>query len=79
MRHCHCDLFLCQWQEDLNIILQMAVNDTDPWVCMAGEIMRNFPDSGALNLNLHNSSTTFAEILTDLRKTGKYGKTMMVP
>ncbi|KAK7458962.1 hypothetical protein BaRGS_00039046 [Batillaria attramentaria] len=24
-----------QWQEDLNIILQMAINDTDPWVSMA--------------------------------------------
>lgn len=61
---------LNQWQEDLNIIIQMAASDTDPWVSMVAEIIRDFPGSGSLNLHLHSTSATFAEILTDLRKTG---------
>lgn len=50
----------------------MAVNDSDPWVSMVGDIMRTFPESSALNLSLHTSSATFSEILTDLKKTGKF-------
>lgn len=48
----------------------MAACDTDPWVSMVAEIIRDFPESGSLNLHLHSTSATFAEILADLRKTG---------
>ncbi|KAH9489667.1 hypothetical protein Btru_056292 [Bulinus truncatus] len=37
-----------QWQTDLEEIISLGTNDPDPWVATIGEIMREFPSSGAL-------------------------------
>ncbi|XP_041368782.1 negative elongation factor A-like [Gigantopelta aegis] len=57
-----------QWKPDLDEILQMAIQDTDPWVSMVGEILRTFPETGSLSLELELTSSTYAEVLADLRK-----------
>ena len=50
----------------------LAIHDTDQWVSMVGEILRTYPATGALNLELEDNNATFAEVLSDLRKLGKY-------
>ena len=49
----------------------MAINDSDQWVSMIGEILRTYPATGALNLELEDNNSTFAEVLSDLRKLGE--------
>ncbi|KAK3589429.1 hypothetical protein CHS0354_020758 [Potamilus streckersoni] len=56
------------WKVDLEKILSMAINDTDQWVSMVGEILRPYPATGSLNLELEDNNNTFAEVLSDLRK-----------
>ena len=48
-----------------------AIHDTDQWVSMVGEILRTYPATGSLNLELEDNNTTFAEVLSDLRKLGE--------
>jgi negative elongation factor A len=47
-----------------------AIHDTDQWVSMVGEILRTYPATGALNLELEDNNGTFAEVLADLKKMG---------
>lgn len=49
----------------------LAIHDTDQWVSMVGEILRTYPATGALNLELEDNLGTFAEVLADLKKLGK--------
>lgn len=49
----------------------MAIHDTDQWVSMIGEILRTYPATGALNLELEDNNGTFAEVLGDLKRLGK--------
>ena len=48
----------------------MAINDSDQWVSMIGEILRTYPATGAINLELEDNNGTFAEVLSDLKKLG---------
>ncbi|WAR20855.1 NELFA-like protein [Mya arenaria] len=57
-----------KWKGYLEEILMVAIHDTDQWVSMVGEILRTFPATGALNLELEDNNGTFAEVLTDLKK-----------
>ncbi|XP_053407742.1 negative elongation factor A-like [Mercenaria mercenaria] len=57
---------LCKGQ--LEEILMLAIHDTDQWVSMVGEILRTYPATGALNLELEDNNGTFAEVLSDLKK-----------
>ncbi|XP_060596792.1 negative elongation factor A-like [Ruditapes philippinarum] len=57
---------LCKGQ--LEEILMSAIHDTDQWVSMVGEILRTYPATGALNLELEDNNGTFAEVLADLKK-----------
>ncbi|KAL5016203.1 hypothetical protein ScPMuIL_005792 [Solemya velum] len=56
-----------QWKSDLEDLLMMAIHDTDQWVSMTGEILRTYPATGMLNLDLEDNST-FADVLADLKK-----------
>ncbi|XP_033757129.1 negative elongation factor A-like [Pecten maximus] len=60
-----------QWRMDMEEILLMAIHDTDQWVSMVGEILRPFPSTGSLNLDLNDNNATFTEILSDLNKVVK--------
>jgi len=50
----------------------IAIHDTDQWVSMVGEILRTFPATGGLNLELEDNNGTFAEVLSDLKKLGMH-------
>lgn len=56
---------------DLNEILEIGCNDTDEWVRILSEILRSFPETGNLNIDLENISSTISEIVQDLRQTSK--------
>ncbi|XP_052227366.1 negative elongation factor A-like [Dreissena polymorpha] len=56
------------WKGYLEEILMMAIHDTDQWVSMVGEILRTYPATGGLNLELEDNNGTFAEVLADLKK-----------
>ncbi|KAL4231717.1 hypothetical protein ACF0H5_009293 [Mactra antiquata] len=56
------------WKSQLEEILMAAIHDTDQWVSMVGEILRTYPATGALNLELEDNNGTFAEVLSDLKK-----------
>ncbi|XP_069139497.1 negative elongation factor A-like [Argopecten irradians] len=60
-----------QWRMDMEEILLMAIHDSDQWVSMVGEILRPFPSTGSLNLDLNDNNATFTEILADLNKVVK--------
>ncbi|XP_067657298.1 negative elongation factor A-like [Haliotis asinina] len=59
------------WKREMDEILNMAMMDTDPWVCMVAEILQTFPATGSLNTALEENSQTFAEVLSDLKKSVK--------
>ncbi|XP_046341008.2 negative elongation factor A-like [Haliotis rufescens] len=59
------------WKREMDEILHMAMMDTDPWVCMVAEILQTFPATGSLNTALEENSQTFAEVLSDLKKSVK--------
>ena len=72
-----CDLLLWhillpwQWRLELEDILELAVSDSDQWVAMIAEILRPFPSTGSLAMDVDDSNATFHEVLADLKKTGK--------
>lgn len=53
-------------------ILALALDDSDHWVSTVAEVLQTFPENGALKLDLDENNVAFAEILTDLKKVGKY-------
>ncbi|BFY97627.1 hypothetical protein BsWGS_00667 [Bradybaena similaris] len=44
-----------QWQAELEEIISLGIADPDPWVSTIGEILREFPATGALLLVEHDS------------------------
>lgn len=56
---------------ELNEILEIGCNDTDEWVRILSEILRNFPETGNLNVDLENVSSIFSAIVQDLKQTSK--------
>ncbi|XP_046545426.1 negative elongation factor A-like [Haliotis rubra] len=67
------------WKREMDEILHMAMMDTDPWVCMVAEILQTFPATGSLNTALEENSQTFAEVLTDLKKSESQADVRMLP
>ena len=48
----------------------MAQDDTDQWVAVIGNFLKNFPGSGSLNTEVEDHHSFFHEVLGDLRKLG---------
>lgn len=71
----HCQLFLifspAQLKDELSAILHLALTDTDQWVSTIADILRSYPVSGQLNLDLEENHSFIAETLKHLRKTCK--------
>lgn len=72
-------LLWLQWKREMDEILHMAMMDTDPWVCMVAEILQTFPATGSLNTALEENSQTFAEVLSDLKKSGEEPLYLLFP
>lgn len=56
-------------KEELSGILHQALSDTDEWVATVADILRSYPVSGQLNMELEDSHPILAEALHELRKT----------
>ncbi|XP_072177632.1 negative elongation factor A-like [Diadema setosum] len=56
-------------KEELSAILHSALTDTDEWVATVADILRSYPVSGQLNLELEESHPFLAEALHELRRT----------
>ena len=60
-----------QWRRELESILTVAKDDSEPWVCMLAELMKTFPESGQLCSEVNVPDTNrkiFNDLLTDLKK-----------
>jgi negative elongation factor A len=57
---------------ELNDILEIGSSDSDDWVRILSEILRNYPETGSLNTDLENVSPVFAAIVQDIRQTSTY-------
>lgn len=55
----------------LTEIVQLATLDSDPWVLMVADILKSFPDTGSLNLDLEEQNPNVQDILGELREKGK--------
>lgn len=62
-----------QMKGALTEIIQLASLDSDPWVLMVADILKSFPDSGALNLDLEEQNPNVQDILGELREKGRAG------
>lgn len=49
-------------------IIQLATLDSDPWVLMVADILKSFPDTGSLNLDLEEQNPNVQDILGELRE-----------
>lgn len=52
-------------------IIQLATLDSDLWVLMVADILKSFPDTGSLNLDLEEQNPNVQDILGELREKGK--------
>nr|XP_020032869.1 negative elongation factor A isoform X2 [Castor canadensis] len=61
-------------------IIQLATLDSDPWVLMVADILKSFPDTGSLNLDLEEQNPNVQDILGELReKVGECEASTMLP
>uniref|UniRef100_A0A2K6F3Q7 Negative elongation factor complex member A n=1 Tax=Propithecus coquereli TaxID=379532 RepID=A0A2K6F3Q7_PROCO len=61
-------------------IIQLATLDSDPWVLMVADILKSFPDTGSLNLDLEEQNPNVQDILGELReKVGECEASAMLP
>ncbi|KAM6221756.1 negative elongation factor A isoform 1-T1 [Rhynchocyon petersi] len=64
----------------LTEIIQLATLDSDPWVLMVADILKSFPDTGSLNLDLEEQNPNVQDILGELReKVGECEASAMLP
>lgn len=54
----------------LTEIIQLATLDSDPWVLMVADILKSFPDTGSLNLDLEEQNPNVQDVLGELREKG---------
>ncbi|XP_078449461.1 negative elongation factor A isoform X2 [Lampetra fluviatilis] len=70
--HCWVDRcmveLLCLMKSALGIILTLARSDPDLWVQMIADVVRTFPDSGTLNLELEEQNSNAQSVLGDLKE-----------
>uniref|UniRef100_A0A8D0UCK7 HDAg domain-containing protein n=1 Tax=Sus scrofa TaxID=9823 RepID=A0A8D0UCK7_PIG len=57
-----------QMKGALTEIIQLATLDSDPWVLMVADILKSFPDTGSLNLDLEEQNPNVQDILGELRE-----------
>lgn len=63
-------LLSLQMKGALAEIIQLATLDSDPWVLMVADILKSFPDTGSLNLDLEEQNPNVQDILGELREKG---------
>uniref|UniRef100_A0A8C9Q1C5 Negative elongation factor complex member A n=1 Tax=Spermophilus dauricus TaxID=99837 RepID=A0A8C9Q1C5_SPEDA len=79
-RHLPVRSVLGSMKEALMEIIQLATLDSDPWVLMVADILKSFPDTGSLNLDLEEQNPNVQDILGELReKVGECEASAMLP
>lgn len=63
--------FCLQMKEALSEIIQLATVDSEPWVLMVADILKSFPETGSLNLDLEEQNPNVQDILGELREKGR--------
>lgn len=61
-----------QMKDALSEIIQLATVDTEPWVLMVADILKSFPETGSLNLDLEEQNPNVQDILGELREKGQH-------
>jgi negative elongation factor A len=61
---------LSQWKIELEEIIQLALNDSDQWVTVIGDILKTYPATGSLNCDIDDCHTFFHEVINDVKKQG---------
>lgn len=57
-------------KDALSEIIQLATVDSEPWVLMVADILKSFPETGSLNLDLEEQNPNVQDILGELREKG---------
>uniref|UniRef100_T1IIP8 HDAg domain-containing protein n=1 Tax=Strigamia maritima TaxID=126957 RepID=T1IIP8_STRMM len=57
-----------EWRVELEEILEIALADGDQWVSMLAEILKTYPATGTLNLEVEENSKIFTDLVADLKK-----------
>lgn len=72
MLQCFVLFYFClQMKEALSEIIQLATVDSEPWVLMVADILKSFPETGSLNLDLEEQNPNVQDILGELREKGR--------
>ncbi|UXI19762.1 Gamma-interferon-inducible lysosomal thiol reductase [Sarcoptes scabiei] len=56
-----------EWSNELNNLIQIAENDSNPWVKAIAEFLLQYPQKGTINIDDSN----FSEIIFYLKKCGR--------
>lgn len=61
-------------------ILEVAQADSDRWVSVLGELMRNYPSAGVLAENFVNEENKkiFEDLLMEIKNMGNYSQTTLL-
>ena len=61
-----------QWRTELEDILEVALQDSEPWVSMLADLLLTFPSSGQLNAEVRGEGRKiYTDLMADLKKTLK--------
>lgn len=69
-----------QWRRELEGILIVAKDDSEPWVCMLAELMKSYPESGQLSNDVSlpdGNRKIFNDLLSDLKKALKKSSVLL--
>lgn len=58
-----------EWRTELEDILDSAVNDSDSWVSIIAELLKNFPRDFQVNLHIKKNTPVFNDLVTELKNT----------
>ncbi len=51
-------------------IIEVAIEDSDQWVSMLAELLKNYPNNGTINFQLDVNSGTFNDLVNEIKKIG---------
>lgn len=48
------------------------MHDNDPWVSVVSGMLRNYPRQGTINYEFQSNSSTFMDLVNEIKKLGKF-------
>lgn len=68
---------LDDWKNELEDLIRIATNDSDPWVSVVAELLENYPRHGSIDLD--PTSSSFSELSSELKKLVKKQDQKILP